>query len=413
MIHRFTRPAVMGVLVAVGPWLAAGAGLGVSSPVATPPPFQWRGEFALAVADSADQVIVRWMTEGEDSGSLAVGDGARELHRLLTPPGLAHRATFRRPRGKSLTLVYGDARGTLDTTVIDLEPPARPRSRITGADSVFVVGDVHGKYESLRQTLIQAGVVDQAGSWRAGRAHLVFAGDLIDRGDDATRVLWFVYRLEREARAAGGAVDVLLGNHEIMEWVGDRRYLAPRESLLAERYGTCYRCLYDLNSSVLGRWLASKPGIVQINDVVYVHGGITVSYARLGISGFNDALFRYLREPIFPRLLEDSAAVARFGSDLYHRRSTFFFAPESPFWFRGYVQSDTLGAQLDSVLAAYGASALVVGHTPVVDILPLYRGKLIPVNVADFATQLVLFTYRKDGKRKSQRIGLRVPTESW
>jgi hypothetical protein len=353
------------------------------------------------------------MTEAEDSGFIRVFAERRDLLRTVTAAGLAHSASFARPRSKLVTLVYGGAHGPQDTTVVSLEVPGRPRSTVSGADSVFVVGDIHGKYASFVSLLTEARVLDANVRWRAGRAHLVLAGDMVDRGEDVTRVLWLLYRLDREARAAGGAVHVVLGNHEIMEWVGDRRYLAPKESLLAARYGTCYACLYDPRTSILGRWLASKPGIVQVNDVVYVHGGITTRYAQMGVGGFNDALFRYIREPIFPYLLDDSVAIARFGADLHDRRQSFFFAPDSPFWFRGYVQSDTLRAQLDSVLARYGATALAVGHTPVLEILPMYGGKLIPVNVADFATQLVLFTYSKDGKRKSQRMGLGVEAMAW
>ena len=397
-----------------------GAGMGLASlrggePSAPRPElaFQLHGEFGLAVADSGDSVIVRWMTQREDSGEFRAYDGAAELYRALTPKSRAHRAAFRRPRSRLITLVYGSAGTSRDTTLISLRVPSRPRTKIKGADSVFVVGDVHGKYSSLMELLSLAGVIDARGRWSGGHARLVFVGDLVDRGDDATRVLWLVYRLEREAVAAGGAVDVVLGNHEIMEWVGDRRYLAPKESLLAASYGTCYACLYDLRSSVLGRWLASKPGIIQINDVIYVHGGITPRYARMGVSGFNDALYRYLREPIFTHLLEDSTQIERFGTDLYQRRFSFFFQPDSPFWFRGYVQSDTFRFQLDTVLAQYGVRTQVVGHTPVSEIVPMYGGKLVPVNVADFATQLVLFTYGKNGARRSKRIGLRLEPDSW
>ena len=45
---------------------------------------------------------------------------------------------------------------------------------------------------------------------------MVFLGDLFDRGNDVVRTLWFIYRLEREARKQGGAIHVVLGNHEIM-----------------------------------------------------------------------------------------------------------------------------------------------------------------------------------------------------
>ena len=48
-------------------------------------------------------------------------------------------------------------------------------------------------------------------------------GDQLDRGDDERAILALLYRLEQEAQAAGGAVHVLLGNHEIMNAQGDLR----------------------------------------------------------------------------------------------------------------------------------------------------------------------------------------------
>ncbi|MBI4419945.1 MAG: metallophosphoesterase [Gemmatimonadetes bacterium] len=401
-------PAAAALLAAAGLSVAA---LGPRAPTQDFPRFH--GEFGLVVSDLGDSMAVHWITQEVDSGAFQASVGDRVVYQTRTGESRAHVAVFRRPRGQRLTLDYGGVRNATDrdTTVISLEQPARPRDVIRGVDSVYVLSDVHGHFDAFIQLLARAGVIDGGLHWRAGRAHLVLVGDMFDRGSDATRVLWLIYQLEREARDAGGAVHLVLGNHEIMTFVGDRRYLAPKESLIAETYATCYACLYHLRTSLLGRWLATKPGMLQVNDLIFAHGGITPRYAEVGISAFNDALHRYMREPIFTQLLQDSAVVARFGIALYERRFGFFFFPDSPFWFRGYVQSDTLAAQLDSVLSRFRASTHVIGHTPVRTITPRYAGKVVPVNVADFATQLVLFVYPKQGKRRAFRIDVSGYTE--
>jgi hypothetical protein len=362
------------------------------------------GEYGLAVSNEEDSVVVRWITPAAEPGSLRASVGTRVVHEGRTPEAVAHRVAFRRPKGKLLTLIYGGLRRAgLDTTVVSLERPRRPPEKIEDVDSVFVVSDVHGRFTSLTRTLTRAGVLDSALRWTGGRAHLVVVGDVFDRGPDATRVWWLLYRLEREARAAGGAVDVVLGNHEIMTLAGDTTYLSSKEATLARHYGTCYACLYDIETSVLGRWLASKPEVLRINDAVFVHGGVTPLFASLGIGKLNDAVYDYLREPMFRQLLADSATVAQFDQDTYRQRLAFFFHPESPFWFRGYVQDDTLAAQLDSVLGRYDAAVQVVGHTPVRAIAARYGGKLIDVNVVDFATELLLLTY-SGGQRRAFRV---------
>ena len=52
--------------------------------------------------------------------------------------------------------------------------------------------------------------------WSGGRAQLWFLGDLVDRGPDGIGVIELVMSLAEQARAAGGYVDTLLGNHEVL-----------------------------------------------------------------------------------------------------------------------------------------------------------------------------------------------------
>lgn len=56
---------------------------------------------------------------------------------------------------------------------------------------------------------------------------LVQVGDLLDRGDQERTALDLLLRLKEQALAAGGAVHVLQGNHEIMNVSLDFRYVTP------------------------------------------------------------------------------------------------------------------------------------------------------------------------------------------
>src|SRR6185295_18454285 len=107
-------------------------------------------------------------------------------------------------------------------------------------DSLYVVGDIHGERQSLLRLLANAGLTDRSGAWIGGRRHVVFVGDFFDRGTEATGVLWLLYRLEHEAAAAGGSADVVLGNHEIMIFTDDLRYVTPKERMVAALHRTTY-----------------------------------------------------------------------------------------------------------------------------------------------------------------------------
>jgi hypothetical protein len=79
-----------------------------------------------------------------------------------------------------------------------------------------IVGDVHGEHEALRALLAALGY-DAAGRHRQGR-HLVFVGDLCDRGPDSPGVVARVRALVERDRAVA-----LLGNHEINLLRGQRK----------------------------------------------------------------------------------------------------------------------------------------------------------------------------------------------
>jgi hypothetical protein len=87
----------------------------------------------------------------------------------------------------------------------------------------YVVSDVHGHCDDLVAALRQADLLDAAGSWCGGHAHLTFLGDYFDRGPDGIAVVDLVRRLQDEAETSGGRVDALIGNHEILA-LGMRRF---------------------------------------------------------------------------------------------------------------------------------------------------------------------------------------------
>ena len=66
----------------------------------------------------------------------------------------------------------------------------------------------------------------------------VQVGDQLDRGDNELQILYMLERLQEEAKAAGGALHVLTGNHETMNAEGRFRYSTPRSTELFERWQT-------------------------------------------------------------------------------------------------------------------------------------------------------------------------------
>jgi hypothetical protein len=94
-----------------------------------------------------------------------------------------------------------------------------------GIDRVVAFADVHGAYTELLTLLRATEILDARDHWAAGHTHVVNLGDLLDRGADSRKVMDLLMRLQGEAQATGGQPHVLLGNHEVMNILGDLRYV--------------------------------------------------------------------------------------------------------------------------------------------------------------------------------------------
>lgn len=182
------------------------------------------------------------------------------------------------------------------------------------ATRIVAIGDIHGAYDEFVSILKRAGIVDDALKWSGGRSTLVQTGDYTDRGTDVRKVLDLLMRLEREAKASGGQLVTLLGNHEVMNLIGDWRDVTPEicatfatpksearreqvyqdytrltagttpaagaytqsrdEWMLAHPIG-CLEYRESMGpSGVYGRWLRDKPVAAQVGDTLFMHAGV-------------------------------------------------------------------------------------------------------------------------------------------
>ncbi len=197
-------------------------------------------------------------------------------------------------------------------------------------EKLVAFGDLHGHADALVRTLRALELVDSHLKWSGGRTHLLFDGDLLDRGPEERRLLDLLMRLEAEAFAVGGRVHVLLGNHEVMNLTHDLRYVPPEgfaafaaDETPAERHllwraylarrggsetpqlhkafersyppGYAARTLAFSHQAHYGSWLMSKPFIVRIGGYLFVHGGLTEKVAQLGIDEINRRAHKQLR----------------------------------------------------------------------------------------------------------------------
>lgn len=232
------------------------------------------------------------------------------------------------------------------------------------------LSDIHGQSALFLRLLAAHGIVDADDHWTWGKSVLVITGDVLDRGPAHVEALWAIYRLEQEARAAGGRVELLLGNHEFMVMAGDLRYLHPRYVEVAALLGRSYDQLFAADTE-LGAWLRRRATVLKLGDTLFLHGGLHPSFANapLDVAALNTA-FR-----------------ARIGASrealLADPEGSFLLGTDGPIWFRGYFEpAQVTSAEVDALLATAKVRRLVVGHTTQDEIVSLFQGRIIGIDAA-------------------------------
>lgn len=158
---------------------------------------------------------------------------------------------------------------------------------VESGDRVYAIGDIHGRFDLLQCILEKIGE-HSAALPPAKSLHLVFLGDIIDRGPDSAKVLELLYSLERKSNR----VIVLLGNHEeamLQALKGDlnafRSWLAFGGEETLRSFDVAPRANGEDLRDYLARarsavpahwtsWLARLPLSVRSGDYLFVHAGV-------------------------------------------------------------------------------------------------------------------------------------------
>ena len=136
--------------------------------------------------------------------------------------------------------------------------------------STYVVSDVHGHLDDLREVLLGAHLVDDQDRWTGGEADLWVLGDLVDRGPDGIGVVRFVRSLQEQAPQR---VRVLLGNHEAL-MLGYHLFPDTRFAEVWMMNGGHERDQDGLTDDDVA-WLRALPVMARTGDHLLVHSDTT------------------------------------------------------------------------------------------------------------------------------------------
>ena len=299
-----------------------------------------------------------------------------------------------RPRLSLLTFV------TLLAGLLSLASGTRPLAADQDRSTrrIVAIGDVHGADVSFAAMLRRAGLIDDQHRWSGGRTILVQTGDMTDRGAGMRAALDLLMSLEKQASKAGGRVHALLGNHEVMNLVGEMRDASPEifatfggEEAMRQAFGP---------RGTYGRWLRSHRVVLELEGSIFMHAGVDPAFSDASLNDINrrarteidqwDRGVKFLEQRQLvsesPKFLDAVEAarkeLARLVSapnrdqpDVQGDAAVLFplanidtsslFSPNGPLWFRGFASwNDTEGdAHISALLEKFRGNRFVTGHT--------------------------------------------------
>ncbi len=231
---------------------------------------------------------------------------------------------------KLRTTLHARRAGGTAMLVLGLAVWVAAQERGATSARVVAVGDVHGAYPEFVAILQRVGLIDSGRQWIGGASVLVQTGDVPDHGPQTRAVLDLLMELERQAQKQSGRVIPLLGNHEVMNMIGDVRYVSVEdyqtfandqsEKVRAQAYQERMKFLqergqrrgddevarqqwmaehplgfFELRDAYgpqgqYGRWLRQHDAIGQVGDVLFMHGGLNPKLHFSNIEELNNRI---------------------------------------------------------------------------------------------------------------------------
>ena len=247
---------------------------------------------------------------------------------------------------------------------------------------IIVIGDVHGDITRLLNCMINANVFSKDLKWIAEPPNTVVVqmGDQVDslnRGISPEweeladfEVLLLMDKLDNVAKIEGGRVLSLIGNHEIMNTLGQFNYVSPKSlSILSEQD----RFLQFQPGNRFANILAKRNIILKINSFLFCHAALMPNNLRMfdnNIHKINEITRKILRkEPINHE--EKNLYVYIALSD------------DSILWSRIYTsENENNSLLIDEVLKKTKCTNIFIGHNTVENIRGAFDNKVIFTDAA-------------------------------
>jgi Calcineurin-like phosphoesterase len=247
---------------------------------------------------------------------------------------------------------------------------------------IVVIGDAHGDIGRMATALRALQIINDNMQWIAQPANTIVVqmGDQVDSANRVnednewelmpdTDLVLFMDRLDNMARLQGGRVLSIIGNHEIMNIVGEFMYVSPKSA--AMNGGLEARRKQFAPGGYIAEALAKRCVILKVGRLLFCHGGLLPKHLDMmgdNLHIINQVFRKFVKHP--SQLSPEEAAMV----------NALLLSPEGIVWTRTYaemaVKGEDLCSVVNEVLARTDSTCICVGHNTVNTITQTCNGRL-------------------------------------
>jgi hypothetical protein len=223
---------------------------------------------------------------------------------------------------------------------------------------IIVIGDIHGDWEITKKIFLKYNIIDSNGRWIAEpkNTKIVQVGDILDRGgrpdtigDECSelKIMDFLDELNDQAEFYGGGVYCILGNHELMNVVGNFSY-SGEESVKCFGGVEGRKKAFKPGGIIAKRFACSRNAVMKIGSFLFVHGGMSEKHLKKNINEINSVMRNFLKG----------------NEELYDEEFIdYYMAYNGILWNRDLSLGSPDCEKLEKVLKYFNVNGIIVGHT--------------------------------------------------
>ncbi len=223
---------------------------------------------------------------------------------------------------------------------------------------ILVIGDLHGDWEITKKIFVYFKIIDINGRWIAEPkdTKIVQVGDIVDRGgrphtigDECSelKIMDFIDDIHQQAEVYGGGIFCILGNHELMNVVGNFDY-SGKESISCFGGVDQRKEVFKPGGYISRYFSCHRKVVIKIGKFLFVHGGFGEKHLDRSIEKINKTMEDYLKG----------------NKKLYNDEFiNYYMAFEGVLWNRELSFGNPDCNKVNKILKHFDAGGIIVGHT--------------------------------------------------